>query len=135
MLANGIKLAYKTTGETYTELDGLKQVPDMGEEPEKIENTCLSDTTKQYEFGIGDYGDLDFVFKYKNDSATSSYRVLRKLADDKTVVEFKETYPDGTSFTFNAQCSVKLGGGGVNDAIEFTLSLALQSKITVADPE
>lgn len=135
MLANGIKLAYKTTDETYTELDGLKQVPDMGEEPEKIENTCLSDTTKQYEFGIGDYGDLDFVFKYKNDSATSSYRVLRKLADDKTVVEFKETYPDGTSFTFNAQCSVKLGGGGVNDAIEFTLSLALQSKITVADPE
>ena len=135
MLANGIKLAYKTTDETYTELDGLKQVPDMGEEPEKIENTCLTDSTKQYEYGIGDYGDLDYTFKYENSSATSPYRVLRGFADNKTKVSFKQTYPDGTTFTFDAQCSVKLGGGGVNGVIEFTLSLALQSKITVVDPE
>ena len=135
MLANGIKLAYKTTDETYTELDGLKQVPDMGEEPEKVENTCLTDSTKQYEYGIGDYGDLDYTFKYENSSATSPYRVLRGFADNKTKVSFKQTYPDGTTFTFDAQCSVKLGGGGVNDVIEFTLSLALQSKITVVDPE
>lgn len=135
MLANGIKLSYKTTGDTYTDLPGLKQVPDMGEDPEKVDNTCLTDTTKQYEYGIGDYGDLDYTFKYDNSSSTSPYRVLRGFADNKTKVSFKQTYPDGTTFTFDAQCSVKLGGGGVNDVIEFTLSLALQSKITANDPE
>ena len=62
MLANGIKLGYKTTGSTYTNLEGLKEVPEMGEDPEKIDVTCLSDTTKQYEYGIGDYGDL--AYKY-----------------------------------------------------------------------
>lgn len=135
MLANGIKLSYKSTGSTFKELTGLKEVPEMGNNPEKIENTCLSDDTKQYEFGIGDYGDLAYKFKYVNDKADSPYRILRKLADDKTVVDFEQAYPDGTKFTFKAQCSVKLGGGTVNSAMEFTLSLALQSKIDVTDPQ
>lgn len=137
MLANGIKLSYKTdeTGTTYTELTGLKKVPDMGNEPEKVENTCLTDKNKQYEYGIGDYGDLEYTFKYVNDAATSPYRVLRKLADNKTAVYFKQDYPDDTGFAFKAQCSVKLGGGKVNEAIEFTLKLAVQSNIDVNDPD
>ncbi|MGG7059839.1 phage tail tube protein [Clostridium tertium] len=134
MLANGIKLGYKTSGSSYTDLTGLKEVPEMGNDPEKVDNTCLSDTTKQYEYGIGDYGDLAYKFKYVNDSEDSPYRVLRKLADAKTVVDFEQSYPDGTKFVFRAQCSVKLGGGSVNSAMEFTLNLALQSGITVADP-
>ncbi|MEG2412391.1 MAG: phage tail tube protein [Clostridium sp.] len=134
MLANGITLSYKSTGSTFIKLVGLKEVPEMGNDPEKVENTTLEDTTKQYEFGIGDYGDLAYKFKYKNDSATSPYRILRKFADDKTVVDFEQAYPDGTKFVFRAQCSVKLGGGGVNGAIDFTLSLALQSDIAVTDP-
>lgn len=134
MLANGIKLGYKTSGPSYTDLEGLKEVPELGEDPEKIDNTCLSDTTKQYEYGIGDYGDLAYKFKYINDKATSPYRVLRKLAEDKTVVDFEQTYPDGTKVTFKAQCSVKLGGGGVNGVIDFTLNLALQSAPEVTDP-
>ncbi|WP_346888340.1 phage tail tube protein [Clostridium sp. UBA1056] len=134
MLANGITLSYKTTGNTYIKLAGLKEVPEMGNDPEKVENTTLEDTTKQYEYGIGDYGDLAYKFKYVNNAADSPYRVLRALADNKTVVDFEQAYPDGTKFVFKAQCSVKLGGGGVNSAMDFTLSLALQSGIAVTDP-
>lgn len=135
MLANGIKLGYKTSGGgSYTDLEGLKEVPELGEDPEKIDNTCLSDTTKQYEYGIGDYGDLSYKFKYVNDDASSSYRILRKLAENKTTVDFEQTYPDGMKVTFKAQCSVKLGGGGVNGVIDFTLNLALQSAPKVTDP-
>ena len=53
MLANGITIGYKS-GSEYKELTGLKEVPEMGAEPEKVDNTCLSDTEKQYEYGIGD---------------------------------------------------------------------------------
>lgn len=134
MLANGITLGYKTTGSSYTNLDGLKEVPELGVEPEKVDNTCLSDTVKQYEYGIGDPGDLSYKFKYVNNSENSSFRVLRKLAEAKTAVDFKQTYPDGTAVTFKAQCSVKLGGGSVNSAMEFTLNLALQSGLDFADP-
>lgn len=137
MLANGIKLGYKekgASGTTYTDLTGLKEVPEIGIEPEKVENTCLSDKVKQYENGIGDAGDLEFKFKYENSSATSPYRVLRKAQETGKALSFQETLPDGTTFTWDAQPSVKLGGGGVNGAIEFTLKMALQSEIVSVDP-
>lgn len=137
MLANGIKLGYKKKGSepaTYTDLLGLKEVPEMGDEPEKVDNTCLSDKVKQYEYGIGDPGDLEFKFKYENSSATSPYRVLRAAAESKEVLSFEETFPDGTKFNWDAQVSVKLGGGGVNGVIDFTLKMALQSEIAVVDP-
>lgn len=135
MLANGITLGYKESGgSTYTILTGLKEVPEIGIEPEKVENTCLSDTVKQYENGIGDAGDLEYKFKYENKSDTSPYRVLRKAQEAGKTLSFQETFPDGTTFTFDAQPSVKLGGGGVNGVVDFTLKMALQSEITVTDP-
>ncbi|MFR2528931.1 MAG: phage tail tube protein [Clostridium paraputrificum] len=137
MLANGTKLGYKKKSgspSTYTDLTGLKEIPELGVEPEKVENTCLSDKVKKYENGIGDAGDLEFKFKYENSSATSPYRILRKAQEDGEILSFEETLPDGTKFNWDAQVSVKLGGGGVNGVIEFTLKMALQSEITVVDP-
>lgn len=134
MLANGATLGYKPTGTTYTILTGLKEIPELGGEPEKVENTTLADTAKQYEFGITDYGDLEFKFKYENTSATSPYRVLRGYSNSKTKLDFQLTLKDGTKFAWSAIPNVKLGGGGVNAAIDFTLTMALQSDIAVTDP-
>lgn len=136
MLANGIKLGFKPQGATgdFTDMTGLKEVPEMGNEPEKVENTGLADSVKQYEFGIGDPGDLEFKFKYENKTETSPYRVMRKAEAAKTVYTFCETYPDGTKFTFDAMVSVKLGSGAVNGVLEWTLKMALQSDIVPTDP-
>ena len=60
--------------------------------------------------------------------------MLRAFSDSKETVSFEQTLPDGTKYHFDAQCSVKLGGGGVNAAVEFTLNLGLQSDIEVVDP-
>lgn len=133
MLANGIKLAFSETKGNYQNLVGLKEVPEFGIEPEKVENTTLADTVKKYEFGIGDAGELEYKFAYNNSSATAPYRVLRKAADGKKKLYFEQTYPDGTKVTFEGQVSVKLGGGGVNAVIEFTLKIALQSELTFVD--
>lgn len=135
MLANGIKLGYSTSKNgSYTDLEGLKEVPEMGIEPEKVENTCLSDTVKQYEFGIGDAGDLTYKFKYDNSKSTSPYRVMRAYQASKTVLYFRETLPDGTLYDYAAQVSVKRSGGAVNGVLEFDLNMALQSEIEVTDP-
>ena len=136
MLANGITLGYKVgEASAYTIATGLKEVPEMGNEPEKVENTCLADSVKQYEFGIGDPGDMEYKFKYENKSATSPYRVFREFEKSKTVVSFEETYPDGTKFHYDAMVSVKISSGAVNGVIEFTLKTALQSDIEVVDPQ
>lgn len=133
MLANGITLSYGTAKGTYTKLEGLKEVPEFGIEPEKVENTTLADKVKKYEFGIGDAGELEYKFAYDNSSATSSYRVLRKAAENKEKLFFEQKYPDNTKVQFEGQVSVKLGGGGVNSVIEFTLKIALQSELEFTD--
>lgn len=136
MLANGAKLGYKKKGASgdYTDLTGLKEIPELGEDPEKVENSGLADKVKQYEYGIGDAGDLTYKFKYENTSETSPYRVMRKAAATKEVLSFCETLPDNTKYEYDAQVSVKRSGGGVNGVMKFDLNMALQSEITTTDP-
>lgn len=138
MLANGAKLGYREKGSTeattYTDLPGLKEIPDCGVEPEKVENTCLTDKNKQYENGIGDLGDMKYKFKYKNTEATDPYRILREAQDEGTVLSFKEEMSDGTVTEFDAQVAVKRTGGGVNGVIELEVTMSVQSDLKVTDP-
>ena len=135
MLANGAKLGYKKSGaSSFTDLPGLKEIPEMGIEPEKVENTCLTDKNKQYENGIGDPGDLVYKFRYENTKEDSPDRVMRKAQDSGEVLDFQETLIDGTTTEFSGQVSVKRTGGGVNGVVEFNLSVALQSELAVNDP-
>lgn len=135
MLANGAKLGYKkTSGSSYTDLPGLKEIPDIGIDAEKVENTTLADGHKKYEMGIGDLPDMVYKFKYENKSATSPFRVLREAQNSGEVLSFQETDPDGTVIEFDAQVSVKRTGGGVNGAIDFEVTMIVQSDIKYTDP-
>ena len=91
MLANGAKLEFKSkTVTTFTKLKGLKELPEIGVEPEKVENSDLDDTQKVYEMGIGDPGDITYKFKYDNTETDSPYRVLRKYEESGEKLSFKE---------------------------------------------
>lgn len=136
MLANGATLGYKKKGTegNFTNLPGLKEIPDMGIDPEKVENTCLTDKNKQYENGIGDLGEMTYKFKFENASATSPYRLMRKAQDDGEILTFQEKMKDGTTTVYDAQVAVKRTGGGVNGVIDFDLTMSVQSDLTVTDP-
>lgn len=82
-------------------------MPEIGVEPEKVENSDLDDTQKVYEMGIGDPGDITYKFKYDNTETDSPYRVLRKYEESGEVLSFKETLKDGTTTEFNGQISLK----------------------------
>lgn len=131
--SQGITIGYKnsTSGSTYTNLPNLQEVPEMGGTPEKIDVTCLADTCKKYINGIKDYGDLAFNFLYDADSTTSSYKILKGLETAGTTNDYQVKFPDGTTFTFSAEVSVKTGSGSVNNALTFTATFALSTDITV----
>lgn len=136
MLANGATLGYKkkgTEGE-FVDLPGLKEIPDVGAEPEKVENTTLTDSHKMYENGIGDLGEMTYKFKYDNTSANSPYRVMREAQANGDVLTFQEKLADGMTIEYDAQVSVKVTGGSVNSVIEFNLSMAVQSDFEYTDP-
>ena len=133
MLVNGTKLGYSaTSGGTYTDLPDLKEVPDLGADPEMVDNTALTDSIIHNEQGIGDPGDMEYTFRYKNAAASDSFRIIQGLVGKLTYFEHKLT--DGTTYTFSARPSIKLSGGGVNDPQEFVMALALQSDLTIANP-
>ena len=136
MLTNNATLGVKQTASaaSYTNLPGLKEIPELGADPEKVENTCLTDTLMQYEMGIGDPGDMEFRFKLVNKAATDAYRILRTLETAKSTNEYQLQLADGTKYTFSAQVAIKVQGGGVNTAMDFTANMALQSAITITDP-
>lgn len=136
MLANGATLGYREKGATgeYTDLPGLKEIPEVGIEPDKQENTCLTDPYKKYENGIGDLPEMKYKFKYDNTSTDSPYRKMRDAQAAGKVLSFKETLNDGTVTEFDAQVSVKRTGGGVNGVIEFELTMTVQSDLTYVDP-
>lgn len=135
MLANGTKLFYRTKGsEEWIQATKLQEIPEIGNEEEKVQMTHLDSKNHEYEFGIGDYGELEYKFIYENTSEISPYRVFRQAQADKETLEFKQQYPDGLSFEFPAMCNVKLGGGGVNGGIMFTLKLAIQGAMESTDP-
>lgn len=127
MLANGITLSADGTL-----LNELKEVPEIGIDPEKVENTVLTDKVKKYELGIGDAGELEYKFKFLN-TPKSSYRVLKEKEKTGKPVNFVQTYPDKTTVTFSGQIALKIGGGGVNGVIEFTLKVGLQSEFEITD--
>lgn len=135
MLANGAKLGYKKSGATsYTDLPGLKEIPEMGVDAEKVDNTVLTDPHKKYEMGIGDLPEIVYKFKYDNTSEDSPYRVLREAQKTGEILSFQEKLNDGTITEFDAQVSVKRTGGGVNGVIDFDVTMMVQGDLDYIDP-
>lgn len=135
LLTKDTTISYSTDdGLTFTEIDLLMEVPEIGGDPEKVEVTTLKDSVKKYIPGIRDLGDLAFKFLYDNSATTSNYRVLRGLQENNTLATFKLEYPDGTAHEFDAYVSVKMDSAAVNAAMTFTASMSLQSDITVTNP-
>lgn len=132
ILSKGIKLSYKTTGEQYTALTNLQEIPDLGGESEAIETTTLADSAHMYINGILNYGDsLAFKFLYE----PTQFQSLQAMVNS---VDWKVELPDGesgavdTSCSFTGKCSVKLDGVGVNSALTYTLSIKPESAMTWA---
>ena len=132
ILSKGIKLSYSATASSshYTEVANLQQIPDIGGDAEQVDVTCLGDANYKYIPGLKNFGNLDFTFLFDS----TVYSTLSGF--EGTSKAWKLEIPTGDSstlsFTFNAIPYVKINSVGVNAPIQFTLSLALQSDITVA---
>lgn len=132
LLSKGIKLSYFDTA--FVDLPNLQEIPELGAIAEKIEVTVLSDASKKYINGLKDYGDLEFKFLYVNATATDSFRVLSAFEAGATTEQFQVELPDGATFTFSGQVSVKLDSVAVNAPLTFTVGIAMSTEIVVVDP-
>ena len=126
VISKGIKLSYKSNGETYTDLTNLQEIPELGGDTEALEITTLADAAHMYTDGLLNYGDsLAFKFLYEKEQFTT-------LSGLSGVKEWKVTLPDTATCSFSGSCSVKLDGVGTNAVLTYTLSIKPTSAMTWA---
>ena len=133
-----IFLMMKGDGSTYEKLVDIKDFPDLGGAPEMLETTTLSDKMQTYIPGIQSLDALEFTANYtKNDFTT--LKALEGQEKDFAVwfgaTEDGNTLtPDGSDgkFEFKGQLCVFPVGGGVNEVVDMTITIAPSTPITMA---
>lgn len=132
-ITKGITLSYKKAGESdYTVLPDLQEIPDMGGSADSIETTTFDDAAHTYISGLIDMGDsFDFVFLHKPEN----FAIMKGLCEE-SIISWKVSFPDGengailTTCSWDGDCSLKINGTGVNEAITDTLSVKPSTEIT-----
>lgn len=123
----GVKMKYKSSGETYTELPNMQSTPSLKGEEEKIDVTTLTDTFRRYIDGVKDYGNLDFVFLYDANQTDSSFNKMKAVEGED--IQYKLELPDNSAFEFTAAVKVGINEMEVNSGITFTASFSLSSDV------
>lgn len=127
-------LMKKTSG-TWSKLIDIKDFPDLGGPPEQLETTTLSDKMQTYIPGIQSLDALEFTANYTK----ADYTELKALegTENDYAVWFGGTEsggvvtPDGSNgkFSFKGALSVFTNGGGVNEVVDMTITIAPSTPI------
>lgn len=121
---------------TYSKLVDIKEFPDIGGDPELLETTTLSDKMQTYILGIQSNEGLQFTANYTK----TDYSTLKGLegANNKYAVWFGGSEsggvltPDGSNgkFEFEGELSVHPVGGGVNEVVDMSITIAPSTVIS-----
>ena len=123
--------------DAWEKLIDIKEFPDLGGTPEMLETTTLSDKMQTYIPGIQSIDALEFTSNY----TLEDYKKLKALEgqDKGYAVWFGGTEagdtvtPTGSDgkFKFNGQLSVFPVGGGVNEVVDMTITIAPSTPISM----
>lgn len=122
---------------TWKKVIDVKEFPDLGGTPEMIEITTLSDKVQRNIPGVQSLDALEFTANY----TLTDYKALKALegTEKEFAVWFGGTEsgdtvtPNGSDgkFKFKGQLSVYTNGGGTNEVVEMTISIAASSAIVI----
>lgn len=122
---------------TWEKLIDIKEFPDLGGAPEMLETTTLSDKMQTYIAGIQSLDSLEFSTNYTLDDykklkalegTTEEYAVW--LGGTESGDTVTPTGSDG-KFKFSGQLSAFPVGGGVNEVVGMTVTIAPSTPITL----
>ena len=132
-------LMTSTDGSQYEKLIDIKDFPDLGGAPEMLETTTLSDSMQTYIPGIQSMDALEFNTNYTK----ADFEKLKELEgqDNYYAVWFGGTASGSTvtptgsdgKFSFKGRLSVFPVGGGVNEVIGMTVTIAPSTPVTMGE--
>lgn len=125
--------------EKWEKLVDIKSFPDLGGAPEMLETTTLSDGIVTNILGIQSLDALEFECNYTKED----YAKLKALEGKNSefavwlggAVAGKVVTPTGSEgkFEFGGQLAVYVNGGGVNEVVNMTVSIAASTPITMGE--
>lgn len=125
----------------YTKLIDIKDFPDLGGEPEMLDTTTLSDGMTTSILGIQSLDALTFTANY----TLADYKKLLALKDtEKQYAVWMGGTGEGASLTptgaegkyaFTGRLNVYVTGGGVNEVVGMTITIAASTPITLDEGE
>ena len=128
-----------SSGSTYEKFLDIKSFPDLGGAPEMLETTTLSDAMQTYIAGIQSLDALEFEANYTKEDfekckavegETLSYAVwFGGTSSGKTVTPTG----DHGKFEFEGMLSAFPTGGGVNEVVGMTVTIAPSTPITFGE--
>ena len=122
---------------TYEKLVDIKSFPDLGGSPELLETTTLSDGMTTNIFGVQSLDALEFECNYTKEDYTKLKAMEGTTADFAVWLGGTESAgvvtPTGSDgkFEFKGQLAVYVNGGGVNEVVNMTVSIAASTPITM----
>ncbi len=122
---------------TYEKLVDIKSFPDLGGSPELLETTTLSDSMTTNIMGIQSLDALEFECNYTKEDYTKLKALEGQSQDFAVWLGGTEASgvvtPTGSDgkFEFKGQLSVFVNGGGVNEVVNMTVSIAASTPITL----
>lgn len=131
-----VYLMYKVNND-YEKLVDIKEFPDLGGSPEMLETTTLSDPMQTYIPGIQTLEGLEFTTNYTK--ADHTKLAALKGSETDFAVWFGATTTDGVDtptgsdgkFEFKGLLDVYVNGGGVNEVVDMTITIAPSTAIKV----
>lgn len=122
---------------TWEKLVDIKSFPDLGGAPELLETTTLTDGMTTNIMGIQSLDALEFECNYTKEDYTKLKAMEGETLDfavwlggTKAGGSVTPTGSDG-KFEFKGQLSVFVNGGGVNEVVNMTVSIAASTPITM----
>lgn len=120
---------------TYTKLVDILDFPDLGQPPESIDITTLSDMERHKMLGITEIDTMTFTALYN----PTDYATLEALTGEQNLAVWfggtDSSTPTGSNgkFAFKGEVKVTVNGGGINEATQMTITVAPTTAITFSN--
>lgn len=124
------------SAQAYQKLIDITEFPDLGQEPELLDTTTLSNKMRTYIMGIQGNDGMNFSANYDKDD----YTALKALEgqEEDYAVWFGGTESGGTvtptgsdgKFSFKGELSARVTGGSVNEVRGMAIAIAPTTEIS-----
>lgn len=126
----GIEIGNSDSPLTYTAIGEVKSFTGFDGSAAEIDVTHLKSTAKEFRMGLQDFGSFNMDVNYL--PADAGQVLLRAAKASRAIQDFKVTFSDATTATFQAFVTNSPLSGGVDNIVDGSFNLRISGNVVFA---